>query len=200
MRVGGRARLCRRERGRAPTGNDVVMVPLAHGMSGGALRGFVAAAAFTFLLCVQVSILDLVDAAGGGGSFDVKRYVGGVVVVGLFALLLATVVGIVGGALLGTALVPLVNRWPASRRSLMAGAGLAFLLAGLVAFPAIPLGSGTVSDVQEALSLKVLPAVLTGAAAAWHVGGLHRLRDQLRAGAVPGAPQRARPTGAASDG
>ena len=176
------------------------MVPLAQGIAGGALRGFVAAAAFTFLLCVQLSIADLLDGVGGRGDFDVRRYVGGVVVVGLFALLLATVVGIVGGALLGTALVPLVNRWPASRASLMAVTGFVFLLAGLAAFPAIPLGSGTVGDLQEALTLKVLPAVLSGLAAAWHVNALHRLRDGIRAGAAPGALRSARPTGAASDG
>ncbi len=135
------------------------------GVLTGALRGAAAGVIYGFLLAGAIFGQDLV-----GKTTDVVS-VPFVVFLGVYAGLIAGAVGLVGGAAFSALLLPVVRRWPWSTRALVVVAGSMFLVAGLVAFPAIPLGGG-VEDLGELLTLKVLPAVVAGATAVWHVSAL----------------------------
>lgn len=183
------------------------MISLATGAASGMLRGMAAAATYAALLGVEITVADLIEGhvlhtAAPSGLDDV---VTGFVLFTLFILLIAGMVGAGAGFVLGAALVPLVNRWRRPRRELGWTVAAVFTLAGIVIFPTIPLGWGQVSDVESALTLKLLPAALGGSAAAWHVVSLHRLLTGAGVGVgvssskVPAGGGRARPRGAASD-
>lgn len=178
------------------------MITLATGAAAGLLRGMAAAAVYAALLAVELVIADFIEGhvlhtTAPSGVGDLAS---GFVLFSIVILFLAGMVGAAGGLVLGAALVPAVNRWTGSRRALGWIVGAAGAMVGLVAFPTIPLGWGQVSGIVEALTLKVLPAVLLGLAAAWHVVSLHRLRTgDVRRAAGPATAPHAPPTGAASD-
>lgn len=178
------------------------MITLATGIASGILRGLAAAGIYAALLAAEMVIADLVEGyvlhtTAPSGIDDVAF---GFVLFSLFILFIAGTVGATGGLLLGAALVPVVNRWRGSRRALGWTVAAAATVVGLLAFPTIPLGWGSVGDTEGLLTLKVLPALLAGGAAAGHVTSLHRLRTgDVRGAAVPATVPHAPPTGAASD-
>lgn len=150
------------------------MNELLHGAAAGALRGGAAAIAYAVVLTLWTIVSDLITTHVTHTTSSRGFGASSVLVVGVFALFaafLALIVGAIGGALLGAALVPVARRWRGSTTALCAGcASLVFGVAAL-AFPAVPLGSG-VDGLDELVSLKLIPAALAAAAAGWHVGAL----------------------------
>ena len=133
---------------------------------------------YGFVLCVVTVLQDLYTTHVEHTTYG--SGVGSLVFAGVFLLyigLFSGGVGLIGGAVLGAALVPLVRSWTRSTPSLAAtSAAFAFIL-GALAFPWVPLGgSASASDVGEILTLKVVPALMSACAAAWHVCALRRGR------------------------
>lgn len=178
------------------------MIPVATGALGGILRGLATAGVYAVILCLEMAVSDFVKGNilhvnAPNGVDDVLFLL---LFLGVFVGMLSVLVGAIGGLVFGMALVPVVNAWTRSRRTLAVITGVVFAVAGLVVFPSIPLGSERVSDLEELLTLKVLPALLAGGAAAWHVVALHRAKErELSPAAPPAAAPHAPPRGAASD-
>lgn len=177
------------------------MIPLATGALGGTLRGLATAGVYTTILCLETAVSDVVK----GNVLRTSTPVGiddvlfVLVVLGVFVAVVSTLVGATGGLVFGTALVPVVNAWTRSGRALAGTTGALFAIAGLVVFPSVPLGSDSIGDLEELLTLKVLPALLAGGAAMWHVVALHDLKERaVSPAAAPGVVPHAPPTGAAS--
>lgn len=145
-----------------------------HGALTGALRGAAAGAGYAILLLVLIFVQDSVEGTTGG--FGPMM---GLVFIALYAGFLGGVIGFAGGVVPGALLVPVVRRWPWSKRSLQAGAAATFFAVGLAAFPSVPFGGG-VDDFGEVLMMKVIPASIAAAAAAWHVSALRRQAGGVR--------------------
>jgi hypothetical protein len=139
-------------------------------VSSGALRGLLAGLVYAVALVVFVTVSDATRAdlepmSAGDVAEAVLFFVP-------FVAGIAVFVGALGGALLGLACLPVTRRlrpWPAA-----VACGVAVAALCTAAFPYVPLGSRP-DDLEEFLTLSLLPGLLAGLAAAWHAFAMSRL-------------------------
>lgn len=158
-----------RARGTAPRARGTQW---AYGAGAGGARGAVTAALYAVLLVLSLVALESADAVPPGGEDNYMAlspeslllYV--LVTINIAAI--AGVVGLVLGALLGLALTPLVRVMGARPRPLAVTVLVVLAAGGVALLRDVDLGS-TLTRVEQVVLHAVLPSVLAGAAAAWHV-------------------------------
>jgi hypothetical protein len=138
----------------------------------GARRGALSGLLYAVCLSVVLTIEDQVGASRGEvAPQSASDSAAGLAFWIPFFSLVAVPAGAVGGAVLGLICLPAARRLPPAAAA--AACGLMVAVVATVAFPFVPLGHGP-DDLDDFLSLSLLPGVLAGLAAGRHAWAMSR--------------------------